>query len=174
MSGPYLDIYALTARRDAATVDAFLDTFVDKTAAAAHIGGLELMMEPLGATNPPVGFDEWEWVPVSSLTAIVDWDLCVPRRTFTTYLPWCRGIVRTAVLSFTADNQLIVGIAVYDDEHGHLVTDNAAKVLLDDLMRLMGAHRGLILAEGPPPRTEAEFAVAERAPAFVFSTVVSS
>lgn len=173
MPGPYLDIYALTALRDTATLNAFLDAFVDRAAATAHLGGLELMVEPLGATEP-VGNHEWQWAPVTSLEEIVDWGLCFPRRTFTTYLPWCRGTVKSAILSFTADNQLIVGIAVYDDENGHLVTENAAKVLLDDLMRLVGAHRGLILAEGPPPRIEAEFAVAEQDPTFVFSTVAPS
>jgi hypothetical protein len=37
--------------------------------------------------------------------------------------------------SFTADGQLIVGIAVYCDERGDVVTEDVAKVLLHHLMR---------------------------------------
>jgi hypothetical protein len=117
MPGPYFDIYALAASRNAATLEAFLDAYVDRTMAARAIQGLELLMEPLGATGP-VRNEEWESVPVESIQQVLDWGPSVPPRTFTTYLPRCRGVVKVAILSFTADNQLIVGIAVYDDEHG--------------------------------------------------------
>jgi hypothetical protein len=172
MPGPYFDIYALAASRNAATLEAFLDAYVDRTTAERSIQGLALIMEPLAATGP-VGNDECEWVPVASMQEILDWGLSVPPRTFTTYLPWCRGMVKGAILSFTADNQLITGIAVYDDEHGQLVSEETAKVLLQDLMRLVHAHHGLILAEGPPPRTAAEFRVPTRDAAFVLALQAS-
>ena len=170
MPGPYFDIYALAERRDSATLETFLDAYVDRAAAASGIGGLELMIEPLDAvTREDSGWDWWDWVPVRSLKDIVGWGLAYPRRTFTAYLPWCRGIVKSAVLGFTADDELIVGIAVYDDERGQRITVARAKVLLHDLMRLVGARQGLILAEGPPPRTAAEFSSPTRDGTFVFS-----
>jgi hypothetical protein len=50
-----------------------------------------------------------------------------------------------------------------------LISEATAKVLLQDLMRLVDAHHGLILAEGPPPRTAAEFRSPTRDAAFVLA-----
>lgn len=80
-----------------------LDPYVDRAVVARSIAALELMIELLGAAEP-LRNGEWEWAPATSLEHSVAPALSDPRRTLTTFLPWCRGIARSAIVSFTADN----------------------------------------------------------------------
>ena len=158
-----LDVYGLTRHRDAATIDHFLDEYVDR-AANADRGDEELMLEPL--VTPPAGAEwHWEWEPSSTLTHIVERGLAYPRRAFTTYfscLPYHeqRGIERV-ILAFTRDDRLVLGLSVsvgynmleaeWDAGEAH------AHELLTHLATTYQCHLGLILLETPPPDTEAEF-----------------
>src|SRR5690242_9970144 len=103
-----LDVYGLTRHRDLATLNRFLDEFVER-AANAERGDEEVMLEPLdahfGAREKPEG--QWEWEPARTLAHILERGLAHPRRAFTTYLtclPACHEMgIERAILGFTRD-----------------------------------------------------------------------
>src|SRR5690348_16601558 len=150
-----LNIYGLTRQRVATTLNRFLDEYVDR-AANADRGDEELMLEPLaphsGERERPEGQWEWEWEPPRTLDRILEWGLAHPRRAFTAYLtcpPACHetGIER-AILGFTRDDQLVVGLSVYSGQEE--ADETRAHELLAHLAEVCGCHLGLILLETPP------------------------
>lgn len=155
-----LDVYGLTRQRDASTLNRFLDEYVDR-AANADRGDEEILLEPLDAhsreTERQEGQGEWE--SSRTLSHILERGLAYPRRAFTTYLtclPACHGAgIERAILGFTRDNQLVLGLSVYS---GQEEADAAqAHELLGHFAEAYGCHLGLILPEEPPPLSEAEF-----------------
>lgn len=162
-----LDVYGLTWHRDVATINRFLDEYVDR-AANADRGDEELALEPL---DEPAGGADWnrawepDWEPALSLSHIVERGLAYPRRAFTNYfscLPQYRqaGIERV-ILAFTRDDQLVLGLSVslgYNMLEAEAVAGEArAHELLAHLATTYNCHLGLILLETPPPHSEAEF-----------------
>ena len=75
---PDLDIYGLTKHRDTATINRFLDTYVDRAKSWAR-GDEALMMEPLPLTHPETGEEgaawestPFEWEPALTLSHIIE------------------------------------------------------------------------------------------------------
>lgn len=166
-----LDVYGLTRQRNASTLNRFLDEYVDR-AANADRGDEELMLEPLNAHSDETerqqgaeGQWEWEWEPSRTLAHILERGLAYPRRAFTAYLtclPACHeaGIER-AILGFTRDDQLVLGLSVSTGEHMQEddweAGETRAHELLAHFADAYRCHLGLILLETPPPSSEAEF-----------------
>ncbi len=159
-----LDVYGLTRQRDAGTLNRFLDEYVDRMANADR-GNEELLIEPLDM-RPEETVENWEDEPSLSLAHILELGLAHPRRAFRAYLkclPICaqEGIER-AILGFTRDDQLVLGLSVapiytivweVDEE-----AENArTRALLAHFADMYQCHLGLILLEGPPPLSEAGF-----------------
>jgi hypothetical protein len=80
-SGPWLDVYGLTARRDATTISHFLDQYIDR-AASEPSEGAEIDLVPRVPTqqrfylddmvaNPEAWLASREWLPVSRLGEVV-------------------------------------------------------------------------------------------------------
>lgn len=158
-----LDVYGLTRQRDAATLSHFLDEYVDR-AANADRGDEELLLVPLDA-RPEETERQWKWEVEPSLTLahILERGLAYPRRAFTAYLtclPACQqaGIER-AILGFTRDDQLVLGLSVSisPDEADEEADEARAHELLTHLAQAYRCHLGLVLLETPPPLSEAEF-----------------
>ena len=148
---PYLNIYVLTPRRDREAIDSFLSAFVD-VAASEDLGDTELMMLPLGHTGPLDGLDvTWEWRPCSTLSEAIQIGLGPPPRAFTLALKSCLEGIHHPTLTFTRDQQLLLGVAVEDD---HPRAEPAADVILGEMMLEFGATCGLIGAELAPPMDE--------------------
>lgn len=161
-----LDVYGLTRQRDLATLNCFLDEYVDR-AANADRGDEELMLEPLdahfGETERPE--EHWEWEPSRTLAHILERGLAHPRRAFTAYLtclPTCHEMgIERAILGFTRDDQLVLGLSVSTGEH--MLEDEweagetRAHEILAHFAEAYRCHLGLILLECPPPMSEAEF-----------------
>ncbi len=169
-----LDVYGLTRQRDVATLNRFLDEYVDR-AASADRGDEELMLEPLnvrpGESEGPEG--QWEWEPSRTLSHILVRGLAHPRRAFTAYLtclPVCQqtGIER-AILGFTRDDQLVLGLS-FDGGQEEADEEARAHELLAHLATAYRCHLGLILLEAPPPLSEAEFRQPTKPPYVVFRT----
>ncbi len=156
-----LDVYGLTRQRDIATLNRFLDEYVDP-AANADRGDEELMLEPLDvfpeATEGP-WWERWDWEPAQTLSHILERGLDYPRRAFTAYiecLPACHQMgIEQGILGFTRDNQLVLGLSVYSGRED--ADEELAHELLAHLAEAYGCHLGLILLEAPPPLSEAEF-----------------
>ena len=129
---PYLDIYGLTQHRDAATLDRFLNTYVDQAKNDDRVDE-ELMMERLPPVPPGTGDDAFEWEPALTLSHIIERGLAFPRRAFTVYLAAKQADQPSVVLSFTADNQLILGLAI-DDEGAKPENERRARELLEQLV----------------------------------------
>ena len=170
---PNLEIYGLTKYRDAATIDRFLDAYVDRTKSWDR-GDEELMMEPLPHTHPGAGDDiaRWgpntfEWEPARTLSHIIERGLAFPRRAFTVYLAAKQAGEPSVILSFTADDQLILGLAI-DDQGAKAENERRARELLVQLVEGYACHSGLILVEEHPPRSEAAFYARAKEPLAIF------
>ncbi|MCC7170794.1 MAG: hypothetical protein IT459_10115 [Planctomycetes bacterium] len=154
---PALDVYALTRRREARTVEAFLERFVDR-AACEDRGDEEMMLLPLQhhGTQPIPKFVDYEWQPAETLTNMIATGLVPLRRCFTIYLPVTTPPLVQATVSFTRDGQLILGLSV-DDPGASPQRLELAKRLLDELLTVYDGSCGYIAVEDPPPSDEAEF-----------------
>ncbi len=155
---PFLDIYGLTKNRDAATIDRFLDTYVDREASEDR-GDEELMLAPLDDSADLGRLEDAEWEPALTLTHSIERGLAYPRRSFTIHLKSKRADINGVILSFTKDDQLVLGL--YIDDEG-MWAENAlrAKALLDQLVEHCRCYLGWIVAEEPPPASEAAFRAA--------------
>lgn len=158
-----LDVYGLTRQRDAATLSRFLDEYVD-WAANADRGDEELNLQSLDWQSVKT-VARWELVPSLTLGHILELGLAYPRRAFTVYLkclPACHEArIERAILGFTQDDQLVLGLSVSTDEN---IQENEwesdemrAHELLAHLAAAYRCHFGLILLEMAPPLSEAEF-----------------
>lgn len=163
---PYLDIYGLTKHRDATTLDCFLNAYVDR-ANSEDRGDEELMVERLPPVPPGAGNNAFEWEPSLTLSHIIERGLAFPRRAFTVYLAAKQADQPRVVLSFTADDQLILGLAI-DDEGARPENERKARELLARLVEEYGCHLGLILVEDPPPRSETAFYARAKEPLALF------
>ncbi len=169
-----LDVYGLTRHRDMATLNRFLDEYVDR-AANADRGDEELMLEPLDMPSAGTQW-EWEWEPSLTLSHIVERGLAYPRRAFTSYfscLPaYHQAGIERVILSFTRDKQLVLGLSVSigRDEADDEADEARANELLVHLAQAYQCHLGLILLEEPPPMSEAEFRQAANTLPVIFFT----
>jgi hypothetical protein len=146
---PY-DVYALASGRTRDTVERFTHEWLRGFRPAAD--DYEL---PRYATDPIAVYDSAE--------ELIDVLLERPAEPHGIY--WentGEGSVATAMLFFTTDGQIIVGLTVSGDQ-------NTALQYLDRLAKTVDARLGYITGEEPPPDTAAEFAdLARRArPALV-------
>lgn len=152
-----LDIYGLTRFRDRDTINRFLDEYVDR-AASEDRGDEEIGLEPV---NPELEGEAWQWEPALTLTHIIERGLAHPRRTFTSYLTSRRAGIERAILSFTRDDQLVLGFSMRrNSSEPEEVEDARARHLLTGLALAHRCHLGLVLVETPPPASEAEFRAA--------------
>jgi hypothetical protein len=148
--GPCLDVYALSARRDRRTIAAFLGRYVKRSLSQDAFE--ELMVLPAGFHGSEAELDDlslWEWVPVSMKDEAVEFGLANQTRAFRLYLPrtgpWCG-----ALLAFTCDGQIVLGVSV-DDPLGERQAMEQATALIEELMPLTDGPHGWIVAEEPPP-----------------------
>ena len=165
---PSLDIYALVRRRDAATVNRFIDLYVDR-ARSEDRADEELMIVSLGASPSqsshrfPGREPAYDWEPALTLTHVIERGLQHPRRAFTVYLSSRHEGNGSVVLCFTTDDQLILGLSI-DDEGKKPETKAVAVSMLDRLMVEFDGPLGIILVEIPPPMSEAELVALQQHP----------
>lgn len=158
---PQLDVYGLTRQRNFETINRFIDDFVDR-AASEDRGDEELMIDPLdGSANNSL--DSYDWEPAVSLTHIIERGLSQPPRAFTVYLKAKQAEFDGATLSFTSDNQLIVGVSI-EDEWALPQNLEQAKEVLDGIARRYDCYLGLVTVEEPPPGSENAFREAAKHP----------
>jgi hypothetical protein len=146
---PNLDIYVISPARNRETIERFLGAYVDR-AASENRGDEELMMLALDSSGQPSNGDDWDWEPSKSLTHIVDRGLQFPRRAFSVYLKTLDASLAGAILAFDVDNQVIFGVSM-DDEGAKAENLERAKTVLHEMAQMLGATRGFIGVEEPPP-----------------------
>ena len=146
---PNLDIYVISPARNRETIERFLAAYVDR-AASENRGDEELMMLALDWSGQPSTGDDWNWEPSKNLTHIVDRGLQFPRRAFSVSLKTLDASLAGAVLAFDVDNQVIFGVSM-DDEGAKAENLERAKTVLHEMAQTLGATRGFIGVEEPPP-----------------------
>jgi hypothetical protein len=173
---PSLDIYALARPRDRATIERFLNEYVDR-AAAEERGDEELLLENpayftedwTGQQSGPFPETAWEWEPAYTLSHTIERGLDQPRRAFAIYLTARVPDLDGVILAFTRDDQLVLGLSI-DDAGAQPENEVRAKALLAHLMEAYGCHAGLIVVEDKPPLGEREFHARAREPVAVYYT----
>ena len=152
---PDIDLYALTKHRDRETIEMFLNSYVDRGVSEDREDE-ELMMLPLDQEPGDKSFEDYDWEPAKSLSNIVRRGLDYPRRSFTVYLTPNQAGIDRVILSFSSDNQVVLGLSIDDEEES---SENVviAKELLLNLMEKYNCHLGLITVEQPAPVNEEAF-----------------
>jgi hypothetical protein len=151
-----LHIYGLTPCRDEATINRFIDTFVDRDEAEAQLSDEALSLEPMGRKRHATQFLS-EPEPALSLANVVKRGLDYPRRSFTVYLPQRRKdlhLENRVTVTFTIDNQVIFGLRMRDTEKN---VRRAKKELLPSLIADYKCEMGIVAVEFWPPSSESEF-----------------
>lgn len=148
-----IDLYGLTKYRQESYIFQFLDTYVDR-AAEEERQDEELMIMPIESTSGLTEPSGWDWEPARTLSHVIQRGLDIPLRAFTVYVASKHNSVQHAVISFTSDEQLILGLTINDRQKG---VDTVAGGLLVQIMEQYRCHLGLIIAEMPPPSNQAEF-----------------
>lgn len=147
---PCLDVYVLTQHRDRERIDRFMARYVDLDRSRDHVGE-ELMVLPLGCQKAEgsLSLARWDWVQATTLGEIIEFGLAEPCRAFRAYLhslaPWGR-----AILGFTTDCRLTVGVSVHDPLNLPEPCAEASKLMMD-LIELVEGERGWVVAEVAPP-----------------------
>lgn len=152
---PALDIYCLTKRRDADTINSFIDRFMDPSESEDREDE-ELMIRKLDAPPCADGEQDYEWELALTLSHALQRGLAYPRRSFNLYLKAKQQDIDQVILGFTTDDQLVLGLSI-DDAEEKPENLERAKELLSLLAEDYGGHRGLILMEQPPPNSEEMF-----------------
>lgn len=146
---PSLDVYVVSKSRDRASIERFLETWIDR-AASEDRGDEELMLLPLNATGAPSEVGGWEWEPAMTLTHAIERGLERPPRAFALYLKPRDTLVDGVTLAFTIDDEVVFGVSV-DDPDGREDRLVLAEDLLKRLAQDFDAHSGYIAAEEPAP-----------------------
>lgn len=150
-----LNIYGITDRRDELIINQFIDKFVDRSK-SENREDEELMLIPLVISKNHLESNDYDWEPAQTLTHITKRGLDYPRRAFTVYLQAKDSEVDHLILSFTTDDQLVVGLSI-DDEGMKPENEQKAKKILNEIMQDFKCHSGLIAVEMPPPANQSEF-----------------
>ena len=166
---PSLDIYVFSNGRDRATLNRFIDRYVDRPASEQR-GDEELMILRVGAE--PEDLNAWEWEPAKTLTHILNRALDHPRRAFVVYLRTCDSRCDGVALGFTSDDRVVLGLSVDDPLGDDRILDIARSILLE-LADGFEADAGLILAEEAPPITPSDMQRVAR-PVLTWSSAHSS
>src|SRR5262249_5997810 len=132
-----------------------LDTYINQ-AGNKDRGDEELLLDALPtACGGPQQPAAPEWEPAVTLSHSVQRGLDYPRRAFTLYLQPKDPSLDRAILGFTGDDQLVVGLSLIDDAPA--ATEPRAVQLLEALARHYDCFWGAVLVHEPPPRSEVEF-----------------
>ncbi len=152
---PDVNIYGLTIRRNLETINQFLETFIDR-AASEERGDEELMLVPLDGVRQTDDFEAYDWEPARTLSHAIQRGLDYPHRSFALYLPAKDPNIDQAILKFTTDDQLILGVSI-DIGEVQFGNGEQAKCVLNTLYEDYHCYLGLIIAEMPPPDDEQDF-----------------
>jgi hypothetical protein len=152
---PTLDIYILTHHRTRETIEQFLAVYTNRVAVEDR-GDEELMLHPIESDLHEYMRPDVEWEPALTLTHTIERGLSYPRRAFTVYCHANKPPITQAILSFTRDNKLILGLAL-DDTGINPSQAVLARTLLTELATSYPTQLGLITTEQAPPLDEPAF-----------------
>lgn len=159
MGIPYIDIYVLTTNRDKETIERFLAEFTDREAIEDRGDG-ELMILPKGkASKQVIDSNEYCWVKAHTVTHSIEIGLSEPDTCFTMYLASNKRDIEFAIVTFTQDAKLILGLSIFEYKDDAQTLDNykIASTLADSLFENYNGLKSYIGLEASPADNEAEF-----------------
>ena len=124
MTQPYIDIYTLTNSRDKQTIETFLSNYTDREAIEDQKDG-ELMILPDGKNRKNINSDdEYICTKAISVTNSINIGLSDPKNCFTMYLSSNKPDIDLAILTFTQDGKLILGLSIFEYQDDESTIDN--------------------------------------------------
>lgn len=159
MGLPYIDIYTLTYHCDKETIERFLNEFTDRKAIEDQGDG-ELMMLPKGKIHQELKSpDDYVWIKAESVTNSINIGLSDPENCFTLYFISNIPDIDYALVSFTQDGKLILGLSVlaYRDDNGILDNYGFASKLMNHLQSDFDGVYSYFGLEAPPAVDEEAF-----------------
>ena len=156
VAGPTIDAYAWSKDRSRATLDRFIDRYVNRERSNDR-GDEELMLTPLGREATGLSLEEFDWIPVRTLEDILAVGVKKPDRSFVVYLTTRPGTAEGAALGFTVEGDLVLGRSVMAE--GADRSDEDLE-LMRELVGRFQAYRGMVGVDLPPPLSEAEWRAA--------------
>jgi hypothetical protein len=150
----FYDVYGLSRKRDAATIERFLHHF-------CYRDQLEPLVDQwLQVWVKGTGFLDEVERPLTTVDELVTYAVQHPTHCFVWYQQFAlRGDIKSVILKFTYDEQIVFGISLAEGQADG--TDNFAWALQVEaaIRQLTEAHKHYIAVEYPPADDEQEFDV---------------
>jgi hypothetical protein len=149
MSHPFIDIAAITADRNIDTILQFLHDFNDKE----EVLKMEVT-EVMVYKN--IGTDETERMPVNNLIDAFELGVKNPNICFVLLLGSNKGSIEWTTVTFTFDNNLVLGLSIreFQDDNGTLDNWQVAEELKNMLLTKYNSKTAVIGLEADFPLSE--------------------
>ena len=152
---PSIEIYGLTIQRNLITIDSFLERYIIREA-NEYRPNEELEVREPSSNSSHISTI---WHPYEGLTSAIQYGLANSHRSFSLYFPTKYIHITRAILSFTIDANLVLGLST--EESADIIV---VKELSKDLARFFGCHLGVAVVEEPPPLNEQLFIKLQQQP----------
>lgn len=149
---PFYDIYGLSNQRDKETIDKFINYF-------CYRDDVEYLGEDSGIFVRSSDECNEDFIPLSTLTDVIEWGLNNPTKGFSFYLHKGFKTVKGLILTFTYDSKMVFGVSIEYNEivNGKLINNaSLCDVLANKVSEVTNSYKTLIGLELPPPRSEEE------------------
>ncbi len=152
---PFYDIYGFSRLRNKQTIEKFLAHFCIREMAEDREG-----QEIWSPANARHGLEEIE-IPVQTLTEVIDYGVNHPKQGFAFYISEGLKNVKSIILKFTFDGNMIFGISIEEkmvSKDGKLLNNYLeATQIAKQIATLTESIKTSIQFEYPPSDDEAEF-----------------
>ncbi len=164
---PCIDLYVLTDKRTEATVQKFLNAYVDVERERAK-REFELQMAKLNGftKNSSQEASEYEYKFVDSFDAALEEGFKEPWRAFSLYCKSSKPELCDTIITFTSDGKLVLGLSVDYADESEIILRQTKKHLLA-LSGMFETRLGFTAVEYVPPTSEALFIDALNSPSIL-------
>ena len=121
---PYIDIYTITRDRSKQCIERFLEAYTNRSEIEDQKDGELMILPPDKVGKVDLELEDYTWVKAHTVSNSIAVGLSGDDVCFTMYLASNFPGVDQAILSFTADNFLILGLAVYEYTDENQTVDN--------------------------------------------------
>ena len=146
---PCLDAFAITNSRTKQVLDRFVERFVSPDFSTGRQGE-QVNALPLGSEQHPEQLDDYDWFPAESVEQVISLGLAQPWRGFAAHFHPADDRFCDAIIAFTTDGQLVLGLGIDDANE----SDDNVQFAKSTALRLAGecsAHTAIVGEELPPP-----------------------
>ena len=155
--GIHIDIYGITDYRNKEVIELFIAEFTDRSSVEDR--GDEELMILNDTTHEQTASDDYTWIKAETLTKAIETGLADASTCFTLYLGSDQPEIEQAMISFTLDGKLILGLSIeaFADKDGTISNSPLAEKLAIRLQETFHCRKTYYETELPSAHTEAEF-----------------